>query len=249
MLSIHNLSKTFNPGSVLEHRLFQSFDLELNRGEITGLIGSNGSGKSTLMGLISGHITPDEGDIRMDQIDLGKQSVQKRAQILAKVHQDPSAGVCLDMTVYENLQLNEKKAGTYRLLPLLQKNSREKYRTMLKELNLKLEDHLDTKTGCLSGGQRQALTLWMAIRHHPKLLLLDEHTAALDPKTARTVLRKTGEIVKEKEITTLMITHNIRDAFEYCDRILYLEEGKIKKDFRKEQCTLKEIEAIYAETV
>ena len=235
MLQIKDVTKVFNPGTVNEKLALDHFSLTLENGDFVTIIGGNGAGKSTMMNAIAGVWPVDSGQIIIDGTDVTKLSEHKRAAFLGRVFQDPMTGTAATMGIEENLAL-AKRRGTKRFLgPGITKKEREEYRELLKILDLGLEDRLTSKVGLLSGGQRQALTLLMASLQKPKLLLLDEHTAALDPKTAAKVLETTEYIVNKDHLTTLMITHNMRDAIAHGNRLIMLNDGKVILDIRGEE--------------
>ncbi len=238
MLEIKNITKTFNAGTVNEKIALNDLSLTLNDGDFVTVIGGNGAGKSTLLNAISGTWRPDAGSIVIDGIDITAMPEHKRAKFLGRVFQDPMMGTAAGMQIDENLALAKRRGKMRGLAWGITKAEREEYREMLSVLNLGLESRISTKIGLLSGGQRQAITLLMASMHNPKLLLLDEHTAALDPKTAQTVLDITDKIVKENKLTTLMITHNMKDAIKYGNRLIMMNEGKIVVDIGEEKKNL-----------
>lgn len=211
MLEIKNVHKTFNPGTINEKKALSGIDLTLNDGDFVTVIGGNGAGKSTLLNMITGVYPVDSGKIILDGVDITKLPEHKRAKFLGRVFQDPMTGTSAGMQIDENMAIAARRGKFRSLLPGVTKSEREKFRILLKKLDLGLEDRLTSKVGLLSGGQRQAVTLLMASMQNPKLLLLDEHTAALDPQTAAKVLNLTEEIVGESKITTLMITHNMKE--------------------------------------
>mgnify|MGYP000843575111 FL=1 len=230
MLEIKNISKSFNLGTPEEVTIFDNFSLKVEEGIATTIIGPNGCGKSTLMNIISGALKVDGGSILIDGEDVTNLSEEKRAAYIGKVNQDPKDGVATNLDIYENMALALKKGKKF-TLKNLKKNANEKeIIKRLKSLNLGLENKLHTKTGLLSGGQRQSLSLLMATAKRPKLLLLDEHTAALDPKTSRNIMDKTRSLIDTEKITTLLISHNLRDVVRYSDRIIMLNKGKIVID-------------------
>ena len=230
LLSFKNIYKTFNTGTIDEMPLFNDFNLEINEGEFVSIVGSNGSGKTTLLNLVSGSAPLDSGEIYLKEENITKVKEHIRARKIGRVYQDPSMGTSPNLTIVENISLAENKGHVYGLSFALDKKKIERYREMLKSLNLGLEDKLYTKVKKLSGGQRQALALLMATLQPIDLLLLDEHTAALDPKTSEMIMTLTNRIVNEKKITTLMVTHNLRYAVEYGDRLLMFNQGKIVID-------------------
>ena len=226
MLELKNIYKTFNPGTINEKRALNGLNLKLNEGDFVTVIGGNGAGKSTMLNAVAGTWPVDEGQILIDNIDVTKLSEHKRATYLGRVFQDPMTGTAATMGIEENLALAKRRGKSRLLRSGITKAEREEYKELLKILGLGLEDRLTSKVGLLSGGQRQALTLLMATLQKPKLLLLDEHTAALDPKTAEIIMELTGKIVKEKKLTAIMVTHNLRYAVEYGDRILMMHQGQ-----------------------
>ena len=245
MLSINNLSKTFNMGTDYELRIFNNFNIHINKGECTGILGANGCGKSTLFNIICGSLMQEKGLITLNGKNINNLKENERAQFIGRVHQNPSAGVSPSLTILENISLSDKKCQKFTLRKLINKNKVEEFKKILSTLDLGLESKLDTEVKYLSGGQRQSLSLLMATMNKPELLLLDEHTAALDPKTSRLVMEKTQELIKTQNITTMMISHNVRDAVKYSDRIIMLDKGEIILDERKGQITEKELLNIY----
>lgn len=245
MLKINNLSKKFNVGTDNELNVFESFDLKINAGECTGILGANGCGKSTLFNIIGGVLMPDSGDIFINDIKINSMKENERAKFIGRVHQNPSAGVSPSLTILENISLSDKKCQKFGLKRLINKNKIDEYSEILKTLDLGLENKLNTEVKFLSGGQRQSLSLLMATLKKPELLLLDEHTAALDPKTSKLIMDKTQELIKMHAITTMMISHNVRDAINYSDRIIMLDRGKVVLDVRNSEITEKELLSIY----
>ena len=235
MLEIRNVTKVFNPGTVNEKLALDHFSLTLEEGDFVTVIGGNGAGKSTMMNAIAGVWPVDEGQILIAQVDLTRPAEHKRARFLGRVFQDPMTGTAGTMGIEENLALAKRRGRGRFLRAGITKKEREEYREQLKILGLGLEDRMTTKVQLLSGGQRQALTLLMATMQKPKLLLLDEHTAALDPKTAAKVLETTDYIVNRDKLTTLMITHNMKDAITHGNRLIMLMDGKIILDIRGEE--------------
>lgn len=235
MLEIRNVTKVFNPGTVNEKLALDNFSLTLDDGDFVTVIGGNGAGKSTMMNAIAGVWLVDSGQIIIDGEDVTKLSEHKRAKFLGRVFQDPMTGTAATMGIEENLALAKRRGRRRTLRPGISKKEREEFRELLKILDLGLEDRLTSKVGLLSGGQRQALTLLMATLQKPKLLLLDEHTAALDPKTAAKVLETTEYIVNKDKLTTLMITHNMKDAIAHGNRLIMLNDGKVILDIRGEE--------------
>lgn len=245
MLDIKNLSKTFNIGTEYELNIFNNFNIHINKGECTGILGANGCGKSTLFNIISGVIMQEKGIITLNGKNINSLKENERAQFIGRVHQNPSAGVSPSLTILENISLSDKKSQKFTLRRLIRKNRIDDFKEMLKTLDLGLETKLDTEVKYLSGGQRQSLSLLMATMNKPELLLLDEHTAALDPKTSRIVMEKTQELIKTQNITTMMISHNIKDTIKYSDRIVMLDKGEIILDVRNGQINEKELLSIY----
>ena len=234
MLDVRNVYKTFNPGTVNEKTALNGVDLHLNEGDFVTVIGGNGAGKSTLLNAVAGVWPVDSGTITIGGVDVTHMPEHKRAKYIGRVFQDPMMGTAATMQIEENLALAKRRGGSRTLRPGITKAEREEYRELLKILDLGLEDRLTSKVGLLSGGQRQALTLLMATLQKPKLLLLDEHTAALDPKTAAKVLDATERIVGRDHLTTLMITHNMKDAIVHGNRLIMMYEGRVALDIAGE---------------
>ena len=230
MLELKNISKSYNPGSVNEMCLFQDFNLTIRDHEFVSVVGSNGSGKTSLLNIICGSIGVDSGNIIVNGTDITGKKDFLRQRKIGRVYQDPSKGTCPSMNVLENMSLADNKGKGYGLTKGVNKARIEEYRESLKQLNLGLEDKLYTKVGSLSGGQRQALALLMSTMTPIEFLILDEHTAALDPKTAEIIMELTDKIVREKKVTTIMVTHNLRYAVEYGDRILMMHQGNAVLD-------------------
>lgn len=230
MLELKNISKYYNPGLVNEMCLFQDFDLTISDHEFVSVVGSNGSGKTSLLNIICGSIGVDSGNIIVNGTDITGKKDFLRQRKIGRVHQDPSKGTCPSMNILENMSLADNKGKGYGLTKGVNKARIEEYRESLKQLNLGLEDKLYTKVGSLSGGQRQALALLMSTMTPIEFLILDEHTAALDPKTAEIIMELTDKIVREKKVTTIMVTHNLRYAVEYGDRILMMHQGNAVLD-------------------
>ena len=236
MLEIKNIYKTFNAGTINEKKALQGLNLTLQDGEFCTVIGGNGAGKSTMMNAVAGVWPVDSGAILVDGVDISGLCEYQRASMLGRVFQDPMTGTAADMQIVENLALAARRGSRRSFLKWgVPKAEYETYRELLKTLDLGLEDRMTTKVGLLSGGQRQALTLLMATLHTPKLLLLDEHTAALDPKTAAKVLDATQRIVEKDHLTTMMITHNMRDAIAYGNRLVMMYDGHIVVDVSGEE--------------
>ena len=235
MLELQNIKKVFYPGTINEKVALCDLNLKLEDGEFVTVIGGNGAGKSTMQNIISGVFRPDAGRVLLDGIDVTPLPEYKRAKYLGRVFQDPSMGTAADMQIEENLALAYRRGKRRTLRAGITKKEREEYKKLLTELDLGLEERMTAKVGLLSGGQRQAITLLMASLSCPKLLLLDEHTAALDPKTAAKVLEITQRIVESNHLTTLMITHNMRDAIQYGNRLIMLHDGHVILDIAGEE--------------
>ena len=235
MLDLKGVKKTFNPGSITEKKALQGIDFHLNDGDFVTIIGGNGAGKSTLLNAIAGVWPIDEGSIHLAGQDVTAVPEHKRAALLGRVFQDPMTGTAANMQIEENLALAARRGKKRGLGWDVTKEERAKYHDMLVSLDLGLEDRLSAKVGLLSGGQRQALTLMMATMVKPKLLLLDEHTAALDPKTAAKVLEITDKVINENKLPALMITHNMSDAIKHGNRLIMMNEGKIVNDVSGEE--------------
>lgn len=235
MLEIKNVSKTFNIGTVNEKKALDRLSLKLEDGDFVTVIGGNGAGKSTLLNMIAGVYPIDSGHILLDGEELSQQPEFKRAKQIGRVFQDPLMGTAADMMITENLALAKRRGKPRTLHWGCKKEESVDYQKELQRLGLGLENRMSTKVGLLSGGQRQALTLLMATLQRPKLLLLDEHTAALDPLTAKKVLDLTKEIVEEQNLTTIMITHNMKDAIQIGNRLIMMYNGKIIFDVRDEE--------------
>ena len=244
MLQLKNIHKTFNLGTINEKVALDGVDLVLNEGDFVTVIGGNGAGKSTTLNAIAGVWPIDEGSILIDGIDVTGLPEHKRAVYLGRVFQDPMTGTTATMQIDENLALAARRGKRRGLGWGITAEEKAKYHELLKMLDLGLEDRMTSKVGLLSGGQRQALTLLMATLQRPKLLLLDEHTAALDPKTAAKVLELTDKIVEENNLTTLMITHNMKDAIAHGNRLIMMHEGRIVLDIgpeEKEKLTVEDL--------
>lgn len=249
MLKITNLHKTFNPGTINAKKALKGLSLTVNDGDFVTVIGGNGAGKSTLFNAICGVWKPDCGTIEIDGEDVTNMPEHKRAKLLGRVFQDPMKGTAPDMEIAENLAIAARRGTKRKLVWGVRKAERKQYKELLATLELGLETRLSSKVGLLSGGQRQAVTLLMASLRKPKLLLLDEHTAALDPKTAAKVLEITDKIVNENKITTIMITHNMRDAIEHGNRLIMLHDGHVAVDISgedKKKLTTKDLLDLFA---
>ncbi len=235
MLELREIHKTFFPGSVNEKRVLRGLNLTLQEGDFVTVIGGNGAGKSTMLNAIAGVWPVDAGQILIDGVDVTRLSEHKRAAYIGRVFQDPMMGTAAAMEVAENLAIAARRGRRRTLRWSITGNEKHAYRELLARLDLGLEDRMTAKVGLLSGGQRQALTLLMATVQRPKLLLLDEHTAALDPKTAEKVLTLTNELIAEANLTALMITHNMRDAIAYGNRLIMMQDGDVILDIAGEE--------------
>ena len=248
MLDLNDVSVTFHAGTVNERKALDHVSLHLDRGEFVCVLGTNGAGKSTLLNAVSGTLSADSGTITLDGMDLMRQPEHKRARYIGRLFQDPMKGTAPDMSIVENLGLAYSRGKRMTLSRAIQKKDRQLFHDRLSQLGLGLEDRMNQPVGLLSGGQRQALTLLMATIVTPKLLLLDEHTAALDPNTAAQVMKLTDQIIHENQITTLMITHNLRQALEYGTKTLIMNEGKIVRVLEgeeKKQTSVEELLQMY----
>ena len=248
MLKLQNIAKTFNPGTLTDKYALRGVTLHLSPGDFVTVIGGNGAGKSTLMNSIAGTFRVDAGSIVIAGTDITKWPEHKRAKYIGRVFQDPMMGTAAGMMIEENLAIAARRGNAPRLRWSFSKAQRERFRELLAGLDLGLEDRLESKVGLLSGGQRQALTLLMATMAEPKLLLLDEHTAALDPKTAEKVLDITKDIVEKRKLTTLMITHNMKDALRLGNRLIMMHEGNILVDVKgeeKSRLTVRDLLALF----
>ena len=239
MLEINKITKIFNAGTVNEKVALNKLSLTLEDGDFVTVIGGNGAGKSTLLNAVAGTFPVDAGSIVIDGVDITKLPEHKRAKFIGRVFQDPMVGTAADMWIEENMALAMQRGKCRNLSWSIKPSDRKLFKEQLARLDLGLEDRLSTKVGLLSGGQRQAITLLMAAMNHPKLLLLDEHTAALDPKTAAKVLEITREIVEEEKLTTIMITHNMKDAIAHGNRLIMMNAGKIILDIKGEEKKIK----------
>ncbi len=235
MLKLTEIRKTFNAGTINEKRALRGLSLQLNEGDFVTVIGGNGAGKSTMLNAIAGVWAIDEGSIFIDDINVTRLPEHKRARYLGRVFQDPMTGTAAGMQIEENLALAARRGGRRSLKPGITQKERQEYKEKLKILDLGLEERLTAKVGLLSGGQRQALTLLMATLKKPKVLLLDEHTAALDPKTAAKVLDATDKIIERDNLTAIMITHNMKDAIAHGNRLIMMHEGDIIYDVSGEE--------------
>ena len=250
MLELKQIYKTFNPGTINEKRALNGVSLTLDDGDFVTVIGGNGAGKSTLLNAMAGTFPVDGGTISIDGIDVTRLPEHKRAKYIGRVFQDPMMGTAATMQIEENLALAARRGQRRGLKAGITAKERKEYQELLKILDLGLEDRLTAKVGLLSGGQRQALTLLMASLVKPKLLLLDEHTAALDPKTAAKVLDATEKIVRRDNLTTLMITHNMRDAIAHGNRLIMMYEGRVAVDVsgeEKKHLTVEQLLALFSQ--
>lgn len=225
MLELKNIYKYYNSGTVNEMCLFQDFNFTVKDGEFVSVVGSNGSGKTSMLNIICGSIPVESGQIFLDGKDITKAKEFRRNEKIGRVYQNPALGTCPSMTILENMSLADNKGKRYGLGRGINKGRMEYYRELLRPLNLGLEDKMYVKVGSLSGGQRQAMALLMSTMTPIEFLILDEHTAALDPKTAEIIMELTGKLVKEKHLTTIMVTHNLRYAVEYGDRLVMMHQG------------------------
>ena len=250
MLELKNITKTYNPGTVNEICFFKDFNLTIEDGSFVSVVGSNCSVKSSMLNIICGSIDIDAGQVIMNGVDISRQKEYVRHQRIGRVFQNPSFGTVPDMTIMENMSIAENKGQPFNLTKGVTKSRRKAYQEMLSPLGLGLEEKMDVKVGSLSGGQRQALALLMSTMTPIDFLILDEHTAALDPKTAEIIMELTGKIVAEKKLTTIMVTHNLRYALEYGDRLLMMHEANVIMDRAgdmKKNTDLKEILAKFDE--
>lgn len=248
MLELRNITKRFNAGTVDETTVFDGFDFKVEDGDFVSVIGSNGSGKTTLLNLICGSLHPDEGKIIFNERDITNVSEYKRAKIIGRVFQDPKMGTCPDLTILENMALADNKNKPFGLGRCVNKKRIEYYRSLLEQCDMGLENRLGVQVGTLSGGQRQALALVIANMTDLDMLILDEHIAALDPKSSERVMELTDRLVKKHKITTLMVTHNLRFAVEYGNRLVMMHEGNTVVDIRgaeKEKAQVEDLLAVF----
>ncbi len=235
MIELKNITKKFAIGTPDETTIMQDFNFHAKKGDFVSIIGSNGSGKTTLLNLICGSLLPEQGDILFGGNSILKLSEHKRASFIGRVFQDPQAGTCSHLTILENMALADNKGKSFGLMPAINKSKIDYYKSLLEQCSMGLENRLNTPVGSLSGGQRQALALVIANMTNIELLILDEHTAALDPKSSENIMLLTDKFVREKNITTIMVTHNLRFAKEYGNRLYMMHEGKSVLDVRDEE--------------
>ena len=250
MLELTNINKYYNQGTVNEMCLFENFSLTIGDGEFVSVVGSNGSGKTSMLNIICGSIPVDSGTISIGGKDITRMPEHRRLRTIGRVYQNPAMGTCPSMTILENMAMADTKGKPFNLRPGTDKRRIDYYRDSLKVLGLGLEDKLDVKVGVLSGGQRQAMALLMSTMTPIEFLILDEHTAALDPKTAETIMELTGRIVEEKKLTTIMVTHNLRYAADYGNRLLMMHQGKVildKTGERKQETHTEDLLALFNE--
>ena len=230
MLELQNIHKIYQRGTVNETTLFSGFSLTIPKEQFVCVVGSNGSGKTSMLNIICGSIPVDEGKILISGTDITAMPEHKRLHRIGRVYQDPSRGTCPSMTILENMSMADNKGKPFNLLPCVNRKKTDEYRAMLAQLGLGLEDKMGVMVGNLSGGQRQAMALLMSTMTPIEFLILDEHTAALDPKTAEIIMELTGKIIAQKQLTTIMVTHNLRYAVEYGDRLLMMHQGRLELD-------------------
>ena len=235
MIELRNITKHYNPGTVNEMCLFLNFNLKVEKGEFVSVVGSNGSGKTSMLNIICGSIPTDSGNILIGTDDITNKPEYKRLRRIGRVYQNPAMGTCPTMTILENMSLADNKGNPFNLKLGTNKKRIEFYRESLSSLNLGLEDKLNIPVGSLSGGQRQAMALLMATMTPIEFLILDEHTAALDPKTADIIMELTDKVVKEKQLTTIMVTHNLRYAVEYGNRLVMMHQGNVVIDKARDE--------------
>ena len=250
MLELKGIHKYYNPGTINEMCLFQDFSLSIDKGEFVSVVGSNGSGKTSMLNIICGSIPVEAGKILIDGKDITKEKEFKRNRTIGRVYQNPAMGTCPSMTILENMSIADNKGKFYGLGRGINKARIDYYKETLAQLGLGLEDKMDVKVGSLSGGQRQAMALLMSTMTPIEFLILDEHTAALDPKTADLIMELTDKIVKEKQLTTIMVTHNLRYAVEYGNRLIMMHQGHCvmdKKGEEKKEISTDEILKVFNE--
>lgn len=244
MLELKDIYKYYNPGTINEMCLFKGFNLTVNKGEFVSVVGSNGSGKTSMLNIICGSIPVESGSILLDGKDITREKEFRRNAKIGRVYQNPALGTCPSMTILENMSLADNKGKAYGLKRGTNKKRMDDYRELLRPLNLGLEDKMNVKVGALSGGQRQAMALLMSTMTPIEFLILDEHTAALDPKTAEIIMELTDKLVKEKNLTTIMVTHNIRYAVEYGNRLIMMHQGETVIDCKGEEKAALQIDDI-----
>ena len=250
MLKLEHICKTYNKGTVNETTLFSDFNLQVKKGEFISVIGSNGSGKTSILNLICGSIPLDSGDIKVRGESIVKLKEYQRSKIIGRVFQDPAKGTCPSMNILQNMAMAYNKGKAFNLTSGVNKKRISYYKEQLSRLHLGLEDKLYVKVGALSGGQRQAMALLMSTMTPLDFLILDEHTAALDPKTSEIIMELTNEIVQEKQLTTLMVTHNLRHAVEYGNRLIMMHQGKAILDLdmqKKKETKIEDILGVFNE--
>ncbi len=248
MLELKNINVAFNKGTVDEMTLFDGFDFKVQKGDFVSIVGSNGSGKTTLLNLTCGTIMPDSGSIIFKGKDITKMSEHRRAKTIGRVFQDPHLGTCSNLTILENFALADNKHGRFSLAPAINKKRIDYYKQLVSECKMGLEDRMNVKMGALSGGQRQAAALMIAGMTDIELLILDEHTAALDPKSSENIMRITDEVVRKKGLTALMVTHNLRYAVDYGNRLVMMDKGKVVVDRsaeEKQNTTIEDVLSVF----
>ena len=249
MLELKNIYKYYNPDTINEFQVFNDFNFKLDDGDFVSIVGSNGSGKTTMLNLICGNVEVDRGKVIIDGEDITNEKEHKRYKKIGRVFQDPSMGTSPSMTLLENMSMADNKGKPWNLSWGINKKRKDYYRSILAPIGLGLEDKLDEKVASLSGGQRQAVALLMATLTPIDFLVLDEHTAALDPKTSKIVMDKTRDLISKEKITTLMITHNLRNAVEYSKRIIMLNKGKVVLDVLAKDISEEELNELYTKNI
>ena len=244
MLELQHIHKYYNPGTVNEMCLFEDFNLSIKKGQFVSVVGSNGSGKTSMLNIVCGSINPDSGKILIEGQDITKEKEYRRLRRIGRVYQNPAMGTCPNMTILENMSMADHKGKFFGLSMGTTKSRIPFYQEQLRQLNLGLEDKLQVKVGSLSGGQRQAMSLLMSTMTPIDFLILDEHTAALDPKTAELIMELTDKVVREKQLTTIMVTHNLRYAVEYGDRLLMMHQGHAVMDLEGDEKKNMNVDAI-----
>ena len=244
MLELQHIHKYYNPGTVNEMCLFEDFNLSIKKGQFVSVVGSNGSGKTSMLNIVCGSINPDSGKILIEGQDITKEKEYRRLRRIGRVYQNPAMGTCPNMSILENMSMADQKGKFFGLSMGTNKSRIPFYQEQLRQLNLGLEDKLQVKVGSLSGGQRQAMSLLMSTMTPIDFLILDEHTAALDPKTAELIMELTDKVVREKQLTTIMVTHNLRYAVEYGDRLLMMHQGHAVMDLEGDEKKNMNVDAI-----